>query len=605
MYERSAIVLERYLSKIFGQDNDTSIKASYKIYQDILVEMEKYQVITEEEEKVIDEFDEIAKKMQSIQKKQEVLCSDSIEHEEERNKLFNDFDQDPSLIEKKLLKMEKALEENAKEQKELREQYIKLLNDFSEKQRERNKCGKNRRAVEANHIKLLNETIEKIEAINQAIVKKVKEFIAVDNDTLCQSLNKIMLENGKNEKIKFDVNVIKKAVSIRIEIAKKEAECYVNCYEKLKRLMTEIENDSLKLAKYQKILKDVTVKLNFLEAEKEYIVNFLDNERMTAINGEKAHKQMMQEACKNFDLDMAQINNLYNLILREIAGKSTKKAYKELYNSTYLANIEETEKTFNKEINSIRASIGTIINTNYWRIEGIKNLYEVFNNEVEEKFERDLSEFMPEENEKQSEETEPEELVENDDEVEEDDAEEWFISNSEINKNGKYNEHEADEYEDEEDNDEEDDEYEDDEYDDDENDEYDENEYNDEKEDEWDDKEDDEYGEDEWDDEEEDEYGEDEWDDEEDDEYDDDEYEEEYEYSDDGNENEEDEEDENYEIDENYKCNAQEDEKTQTKEKRGRINKSVTRNEPKTKKQHEITEKKEGLFEKLFKEKKK
>ena len=116
MYERSAIVLERYLSKIFGQENDTSIKASYQIYKDILEEMEKYQVITEEEEKVINEFDEIAKKMQSIQKKQETLCSDSIEQEEERNKLFNDFEQDPSLIERKLLKIEKVIEENAKEQ---------------------------------------------------------------------------------------------------------------------------------------------------------------------------------------------------------------------------------------------------------------------------------------------------------------------------------------------------------------------------------------------------------------------------------------------------------------------------------------------------------
>ena len=463
MYERSAIVLEKYLNKIFGQDNETSIKVSYKIYQDILEEMEKYQVITEEEEKVIDEFDEIAKKMQSIQRKQETIYSDSIEQEEERNKLFNDFDQEPNLIEKKLLKLEKILEENEEEQKALREEYIKLLNEFSEKQKERNKCSKTRRTIEANHIKILNNTIEKIETIDISTIKKVKEFIAVDNDKLCKSLNKIMLENGKNEKIKFDVNVIKKAVQTRIEIAKKEAECYVSCYEKLKRLMTEIESDSIKLAKYQKISKDVTVKLNFLEAEKEYIVNFLDNERMTAINGEKVHKQMMQEACKNFELDVEQINNLYNLLLREIAGKSTKKAYKELYNSTYLAEMEETEKTFNQEVNNIRANIGTIINTNYWRIEGIKNLYDVFNNEVEEKFERDLSEFMPEEKE-EIEEPEPLELDEEENEVVEDDTEEWFITNNEVNENGEDDEdyeYEDDKYEDE---DEYEDEYYDDEY---------------------------------------------------------------------------------------------------------------------------------------------
>ena len=101
-------VTMRILIQNFLESKNYKLKCE-KIYKDILEEMEKYQVITEEEEKVINEFDEIAKKMQSIQKKQEVLCSDSIEREEERNKLFNDFEQDPSLIEKKLLKIEKQL----------------------------------------------------------------------------------------------------------------------------------------------------------------------------------------------------------------------------------------------------------------------------------------------------------------------------------------------------------------------------------------------------------------------------------------------------------------------------------------------------------------
>ena len=439
-----------------------------------------------------------------------------------------------------------------------------------------------------------------------SIVKKVKEFIAVDNDTLCQSLNKIMLENGKNEKVKFDANVIKKAVVARIEIAKKEAECYVNTYEKLKRLMTEIESDNLKLGKYQKVLKDVTVKLNFIEAEKEYIVNFLDNERMTAINGDKAHKQMMQEACENFDLDMAQINNLYNLVLREIAGKSTKKAYKELYNSTYLADIEETEKTFNQEVNNIRANIGTIINTNYWRIEGIKNLYEVFNNEVEEKFERDLSEFMPEEKE-EIEEPEQLELDEEEDETVEDDTEEWFITNNEVNEKGK----DDDEYEDE---DEDDDEYKDDEYADEDDDEYEDDEYED---DEYADEDDDEYEDDEYEDEDKDEYEADEYEDEDDDEYEDDEYEDEDEYEDDEYEDDEDEEDDEYGDDEDdeiekgkYDEDEDEDEDDEDDEKEIEEVKKYIKNKTKNKsrskgKKKEEIEKKSGIFEKIFKEKKK
>ena len=397
MYERNAIVLERYLSNIFGKNDETNVKSSFEIYKDILEEMEKYQVVTKEEEKVIKEFDEIAKNMQTIQKKQEVLCSENMEHEEERNKLFNDLDQAPEIIEKKILRLEQDIDENIAEQKEIRENYIELLNKFVEKQKERNKCAKTKRATETNHIKILNDTIQKIENIDLTCVKKVKEFINIDNDTIIQSLTKIMLENGKNEKVKFDNDVIKKAVEIRVDIAKKEAECYTNIYEKLRKLMSEIESDNLKLDKYKKLLKNVMIKLDFIEAEKEYIISFLDNERMTAINGEKLHKQMMKEATVNFEKDIKQIKNLYDLILREIAGKASKKAYRELYNSTYLLDIEETEKSFNQEASSIKSNVGTMINTNYWRIEGIKNLYEVFNKEIEENFERDLTEFMPEE----------------------------------------------------------------------------------------------------------------------------------------------------------------------------------------------------------------
>lgn len=505
MYERNAIVLERYLSNIFGKDNETNVKSSFEIYKDILEEMEKYQVVTKEEEKVIKEFDEIAKNMQTIQKKQEVLCSENMEHEEERNKLFNDLDQAPEMIEKKILRLEQDIDENIAEQKEIRENYIELLNKFVEKQKERNKCAKTKRATETNHIKILNDTIQKIENIDLTCVKKVKEFINIDNDTIIQSLTKIMLENGKNEKVKFDNDVIKKAVGIRVDIAKKEAECYTNIYEKLRKLMSEIESDNLKLDKYKKLLKNVMIKLDFIEAEKEYIISFLDNERMTAINGEKLHKQMMKEATVNFEKDIKQIKNLYDLILREIAGKASKKAYRELYNSTYLLDIEETEKSFNQEASSIKSNVGTMINTNYWRIEGIKNLYEVFNKEIEENFERDLTEFMPEE--EQEDDDYEEEAQEQPHETnqaifeeeylkeeQEDEEEEWFISNDEIEDKKQEEDIDydvEDEYEDDDDYEEDyDEEYDDDDY---------EEEYNDEDEYEDDYDDEDEYEDDEYD----------------------------------------------------------------------------------------------------------
>ncbi len=439
MYERSAIVLERYLSKIFGQDDTTGMKANYYLYTDILEEMEKYQMVTEEEEKVIKEFDAIAQKMQAIQKKQEMLCSDNIEQEEERNRLFNDFDQDPATIEKKILKIEKILEENEEEEKQLREEYIELFSEFTEKQKIRNRCSKTRRTAETNHMKVLNQTAEKMELIDREVMGRVKQFSAISNEEICQKLNKIMLENGKNEKIKFDSEVIKKAVATRVEMAKKEAECYLNSYDKLKKLMTEIEGDSIRLAKYQKIQRDIQIKLEFLDAEKEYIVSFLDNERMTTVGGEKSHEQMMKDACEKYDVDIRQINNLYDLLIKEMTGKATKKAYNELYNSTYLTNIEETEKSFNQEVNNIKSSVGTIINTNYWRIEGIKNIYEIFNRQVQEYFERDLTEFMPIEEAK-----ELKKALKNEETIE-DDENEWFISNDEIENNNDSKEVEEDE----------------------------------------------------------------------------------------------------------------------------------------------------------------
>ena len=509
MYERSAIVLEKYLNKIFGPDKESDIRISYETFKNVLEEMEKYQVITEEEEKIIDEFDDIVNKMQKIQKEQEGLSKEITKHEDIRTKLFNDFDQEPAIIEKKLIKIENIIDERAQKEQELRESYIELLNEFTEKQTERNKCNKMKRTSETNHIKILNGAVETLGIVDVANVKKIKEFITTDDELLCESLNKIMLENGKNEKVKFDRDVMKKAVEVRIKMAKKEAECYVTSYERLKRLMAEIDNDNLNLSRYQKNLKDITAKLKFLEIEKEYLVSFLDNERITAISGEKAHKTMMEQACKDFDGDMVQIHNLYNLLTREITGKSTKKAYKELYNGTYLLGIEEKEKSFNQEVNNIKskAGMGTIINTNYWRIDGIKNIYEIFNQEVEENYGRDLSEFMPEEKAEEIEENvEEPELLEND--QNEIDEEEWFISNKDIGKekaekesDDEYNYDDEeysddDEYEEDNNNEYEADDYEDD-YDEnnDEEDDYEEDDYDDEYDDEYGDEYDDEYNE--------------------------------------------------------------------------------------------------------------
>ena len=411
MYERSAIVLEKYFNKIFGFNEKNNLKNLYNSYKNIIEETCKYQEIIEEEEKQIEQFDQIANQIRNIQQEQKKLYKSNIKLEEDRNKLFDDLDEDPALLEKKLEKIGQTVLSNNERLEELKNEFTENLNEFNERQKERNKCSKTRRIEEGTHIQLIEGLKKELQEIDINKIKELKQFASAETlDDMKKEIAEIMINNGKDERIPFNKDVIQNAVETRADIAKKEAECYINAYEKTKRLIAEINNDDVKLDKYTKTLRDVSVKLEFLKAEKEYIVSFLDNERMTAINGLKAHKVMMAEACEKFELDIEQFENLYQLVLREIAGKSTKKAYNELYNKEYLKNIEEKEKNFEEAINNIKLKAGTIINSNYWRIDGIKNIYEVFQNEITTKFGKDLSEYQLEELEEEIED-EPEEPI--------------------------------------------------------------------------------------------------------------------------------------------------------------------------------------------------
>lgn len=399
MYERSAIVLEKNFNTVLGFDPKTNLKTIYKDFKEITEEISDYQKILEGEDTVINEFDKIANEIRKIQQEQKRLYKSNIKLEEDRNQLFNNLDEEPKTIERKLKRIEEAVSENNKKLEELKDEYIKALTEFTQKQEERNMYSRNRRAEEKKHLQIIEKTTNDLNDIDKNVIKEIKEFINSEWQNEKQQIIEAMINNGKDERIPFNKDVIQNAVETRTDIAKKEAECYINAYEKTKRLIAEINNDDIKLDKYTKNLRDTSVKLAFLKAEKMYIVSFLDNERMSAINGLKAHKQLMESSCNEFKADMEQFENLYSLILREITGKSSKKAYKELYNKEYLKNIEEKERNFEKEINNIKLNAGAIINSNYWRIEEIKNIYNIFQNEVSEKFGKDLSEFKLEENE--------------------------------------------------------------------------------------------------------------------------------------------------------------------------------------------------------------
>ena len=561
MYERSAIVLERYIEKIFGFDKANNLRANYKNFGELLEEVKQYKELTEKEGKIIKEFDDTVKEIESIQAKQGKICEQNQKLEQNRNQLFMDLGEDSKILDNKFKKTENAIEENNKYLKELREDFINYLSDFSNRQKERNKCEKARRIGESNHLSYIKKMQAEFQGINFKDVITLKDFINSDKTSIKQELNEVMTRNGKNEKIGFNQDVLKMAIKARISIAEKEAECYVLIYDKMKKILAELENDNLKLNKYEKHLKDVSVKLAFLEAEKEYIFGFLDYERMTTIAGVKAHKKKMEEACQNFELDMIQIHNLYELILREISNKSTKKAYRELYNKTYLKSIEDKEKNFEEEVNNIKINMGTVINSNYWRIEGIKNVYNVFQEEVTEKFNKDLSEFKLEES-----------VIEQDNPL---------IENKPNDRNKAKAENKKIDYDDED-------------YDEDDEDEYDDNDYGDDEY--YDDEEDEYYYDDEdYDEDDEEEYDEYEDDEEylEEDEYDNEYEEEDYEEDDDEYYDDEDEYDDDYYEDEEDEPEDEDEEDYVKNEKDKKTNKKTTNKRNNKKKQNIKDEAKE------------
>ena len=393
MYERNIIVIEKYLEKILGANKKNNVKLNYENFKTLVKEIEEFNEISMLEKNIIEQFDECVRKIECIQKRQDKLVQINSKLEQNRNSLFYDLGDETQDIENKFIKIEENIEKNNIELKELRAQFIVVSSEFIEKQKERNKCEKSKRVLETNYMEFIKKVKEDFHGIEIQSLKDLKEFLFSEKEEYNNQIFDIIVKNGRNEKVKFDENVIKKAIDNRIKIFEKEIEIYLISYDKTKRILIELENENLKLEKYKKALKDMNIKLTFINVEKEYLASFLDYERLSSMSGANVHEKLMKEACDDFEADSKQIDNLYQLILKEITNKSSKKAYNELYNKTYLQEIEEKEKYFEKEANNIKTNVATVINTSYWRIECIKNIYTTFIEEVTEKFNKDLSEY--------------------------------------------------------------------------------------------------------------------------------------------------------------------------------------------------------------------
>ena len=395
MYERNAIVIDRYFSSVFGYDKKSNLKNNANNYFELVGILEKYQEASETENNVMDEFEKIANKIKEIQKKQESLDKKALKYYENRKSLFQSLEEDEEALKEKFKKNEEDIKKNENEIKENSDSFVTGIKEFNEKSEIRSKCGRERRIIESDYQKILNVASENFTNILKDKLREIKGFLkSEDKENVKLEMVENIIKNGAKEKVPFDINVINKAIDTSLYIEEKRAEILLTLYEKTSKLFDEIKNDTVKIEKHKKQVRDSKSKLEFLSVITEYIILFLDNERMNTIGGEEEHKKVMNEACDNLQKDLVEIHNMYSLLIKEINGKSAKKLYKQLYNIEYLNQLKEQEVKFEKDISKLNMA-GTLIYPDYWRLEGMRKIFDTFKSLMTDVYEVDLSEYEP------------------------------------------------------------------------------------------------------------------------------------------------------------------------------------------------------------------
>lgn len=395
MYERNAIVIDRYFSSLFGYDKNSNIKTNANNYFELVEVLEKYQNASEEENNIMAEFEIIASKIKETQGKQDDLELRERKYFEYRKILFENLDEDDLTLKKEFEKIEAEIAKTENEIKGNAEVFVEEIKAFNDKSDIRNKCGRQRRIIENEYQSKLEGTVEIYKSILKEKLKEIKAFLKSDNKQyIIDQMKENIFKNGSKEKVPFDSNVIDKAIDTSLYIEGKKAEILLSTYDKTTKLINEIKNDTIQVEKHKKQVKDSKSKLDFLNVITDYIIIFLDNERMNTIGGEEEHKKIMNEACENLQKDLEEIQNMYSLLIKEINGKATKKQYKELYNVEYLNRLKEDERRFERDIKRL-SMIGTVIYPDYWRIEGMEKIFDTFKNIMTNTYQVDLSEYEP------------------------------------------------------------------------------------------------------------------------------------------------------------------------------------------------------------------
>lgn len=393
MYERSAVVLERYFSESFYYYEKSRLKNNFENYKKLIEILEKYQDVSLAEDKIIKECEDIASQIKQIQKNQGSLYKKILKLQEDRNTLFENIDESAVELGKKLDKIEKEIDKCNVRMRPIDQEFIDTIQKFNEKSDIRSECGKKRRKIEKEYRNILENTTKNIDEIDVEQISEIKNNLNLENEVFKENLKNTMLKNGEKENVPFEIDVIESSINFSLTMYRTEAKVLLDVYEKANSLLNEINNNAVKIKKYKKNSKDSSSIISFVNAQKEYLTQFLDNERLSVGLGKKEHKRLMKDACVDFEKDVEQIKILQKLLECEISKQATKKMYEELYCAEYLQNLQKQEIEFENKVSKLNM-VGKVLNPIYWRIESIENLYSVFNDIVTTEYQRDLSPFI-------------------------------------------------------------------------------------------------------------------------------------------------------------------------------------------------------------------
>lgn len=222
MYERNAIVLERYFNQMFGYNMKNNIKTNFKDYSQLVECLEKYKNISEEEETIMQEYDFIANRIREIQKMQENLNKKNNKYQEERANIFQNIDENSEAIQKKIDIVNNNIQSLDEQIKENAQQFVDVVAEFNEKSLVRTNCGRTRRSIESEYNKKLNETLDNYKDIDINFERRAKQFIEIETDDIEKELKEKIQKNGEKEKIPFNIDVITKAITLSVDIQKEK-----------------------------------------------------------------------------------------------------------------------------------------------------------------------------------------------------------------------------------------------------------------------------------------------------------------------------------------------------------------------------------------------